>query len=258
MDRTACDTQLVAVGNWRVIGQQTARLLAREGAELVHSAPSTGVRDWSDLRIAVSAGIWLGAARPGDMMDIVSDDQAFDAVGDVAATLGVQFRRIPARDRATSRRGTDHARPRSRAPADQARQTPEEVRQAREEVRQASEEEILAFVKRLTAKAPSAEGATLDALSNALKDAGYGRPRGSLRLITRLRRIKDLQVGPEGLIRLASAADPEPAASGRAETDAADAPPRRQRRGRRGGRRRGGRRRKAATDTDTPAVAEQP
>ena len=37
----------------------------QRGAHLVHSAPSTGVRDWSDLRIAVAAGIWLAAARPG-------------------------------------------------------------------------------------------------------------------------------------------------------------------------------------------------
>ena len=49
----------------------------------MHSAPSTGVRDWSDLRIAVAAGIWLAAARPGDVIEIVSDDRAFDAVGDV-------------------------------------------------------------------------------------------------------------------------------------------------------------------------------
>ena len=82
-----------AVGNWRVIGHDTARLLAQHGAALVHSAPSVGVRDWSDLRIAVSAGVWLAGARPGDVIEIVSDDQAFDAVGDVAASLGVTFRR---------------------------------------------------------------------------------------------------------------------------------------------------------------------
>ena len=83
----------MAVGNWRVIGHDTARLLAHHGAALVHSAPSVGVRDWSDLRIAVSAGVWLAGARPGDVIEIVSDDQAFDAVGDVAASLGVTFRR---------------------------------------------------------------------------------------------------------------------------------------------------------------------
>src|SRR5439155_4485288 len=87
-------TESFAVGNWRVIGHATARLLARQGAALVHSAPSVGVRDWSDLRIAVASGVWLAGARPGDVIEIVSDDRAFDAVGDVAASLGVMFRRL--------------------------------------------------------------------------------------------------------------------------------------------------------------------
>src|SRR6266849_4552163 len=94
VDRRGLRTDFVAVGNWRVIGHDTARLLARHGAHLVHSAPSVGVRDWSDLRIAVGAGVWLGSARPGDVMEIVSDDRAFDAVGDVAASLGIAFRRL--------------------------------------------------------------------------------------------------------------------------------------------------------------------
>src|SRR2546427_8809983 len=60
-------TRLMAVGNWGVIGYETARLLARHGAELVHTAPAFGVKDWSDLRIAVTAGILLagGPARGG-------------------------------------------------------------------------------------------------------------------------------------------------------------------------------------------------
>ncbi|MGH7399926.1 MAG: hypothetical protein ACRELW_20600, partial [Candidatus Rokuibacteriota bacterium] len=94
IDRTDRRVDLIAVGNWRVIGADSARLLARRGAQLVHSAPSTGVRDWSDLRIAVSAGVWLGSARPGDVIEIISDDRAFDAVGDVAAVLGVEYRRL--------------------------------------------------------------------------------------------------------------------------------------------------------------------
>src|SRR5216683_4874791 len=94
VDRRGLRTDFVAVGNWRVIGHDTARLLARHGAHLVHSAPSVGVRDWSDLRIAVSAGVWLASARPGDVIEIVSDDRAFDAVGDVAAALGIAFRRL--------------------------------------------------------------------------------------------------------------------------------------------------------------------
>src|SRR5215470_11716511 len=97
IDHLGRSTEFYAVGNWRVIGHETARLLARHGAQLVHSAPSTGVRDWSDLRIAVSAGVWLAAARPGDMLEIVSDDRAFDAVGDVAAALGITFHRLTSR-----------------------------------------------------------------------------------------------------------------------------------------------------------------
>lgn len=84
LDWIGTATELVAVGNWRVVGHETARILAQTGAHLVHSAPATGVRDWSDLRIAVAAGVWLAGARPGDVIEIITDDQAFDAVGDVA------------------------------------------------------------------------------------------------------------------------------------------------------------------------------
>lgn len=91
---TALAVRFVALGNWRVVGQNSAHLLARHGAELIHTAPAPGVPDWSDLRIAVEAGVWLGDARPGDAIDIVSDDRAFDAIGDVAAGLGVTYRRV--------------------------------------------------------------------------------------------------------------------------------------------------------------------
>src|SRR4029450_8371247 len=97
IDHLGQSTEFYAIGNWRVIGHETARLLARHGAQLVHSAPSTGVRDWSDLRIAVSAGVWLAGAHPGDVIEIVSDDRAFDAVGDVAAALGITFHRLTTR-----------------------------------------------------------------------------------------------------------------------------------------------------------------
>lgn len=98
IDHSDAFTDLVASGNWRVIGNETARILARKGAQLIHSAPATGVRDWSDLRIAVAAGVWLASARPGDTLQIISDDRAFDAVGDVAATLGVEFTRLSYRN----------------------------------------------------------------------------------------------------------------------------------------------------------------
>lgn len=91
------DTVLWAIGNWRVVSYEAARLLSDAGATLVHSAPAFGVKDWSDLRIAVAAGLWLGSARPGDRMDVVSDDRAFDAIGDLAVRHGVAFRRLSAR-----------------------------------------------------------------------------------------------------------------------------------------------------------------
>lgn len=93
----AATTRVSAIGNWRVVSVETAHLLSRAGAELIHSAPAIGVKDWSDLRIAVDAGRCLGQSRAGDILEIVSDDQAFDAVGDLAASLGVIFRRLSLR-----------------------------------------------------------------------------------------------------------------------------------------------------------------
>lgn len=90
-------TELRAIGNWRSVGQRLGYRLASMGAQLVHSAPVSGVKDWSDLWIAVAAGCWLARAAPGDTLDIVSDDRAFDAVGDAAASLGVTFRRVSCR-----------------------------------------------------------------------------------------------------------------------------------------------------------------
>src|SRR5262249_50437628 len=87
-------TRLLAIGNWAVVGQETARLLAGSGAELIHSAPAFGVKDWTDLRIAVAAGMWIGDARPGDVLEIITDDQAFDAVGAVPVGLRVTFHRL--------------------------------------------------------------------------------------------------------------------------------------------------------------------
>jgi hypothetical protein len=214
LDWEGWSTEFTAVGNWRVIGHDTARLLAHHGAALVHSAPSVGVRDWSDLRIAVSAGVWLAGARPGDVIEIVSDDQAFDAVGDVAASLGVTFRRTsyralaggrsvsqepavsaprPHRSRRGGRRGYGERRP------------PEPVRMAAppvasQEPHTAPHDEIVGLVRELLASAPG--GVSLDALANALRERGFSRPPGSPRLITRLRRIKELDVSRSGTIRL--------------------------------------------------------
>ena len=249
-------TELVAVANWRVVGHEAARLLAQRGAHLVHSAPSTGVRDWSDLRIAVAAGIWLASARPGDLIEIVSDDRAFDAVGDVAASLGIAFQRLsyrrlvkeeaaeapvvaeraPAADPSSSRRrrrrrgrgpstphaaqgahaprhaaprdvsrhpaatGTPAGRPgggRGRGPAPHAPRTP-----SQDTPHTAPHDELVSVVRGLVEASPR-RTVIIDAVANALKERGFQRPPGSPRLVTRLRRIREIVVSPSGVITLA-------------------------------------------------------
>jgi hypothetical protein len=282
-----------------VIGHETARLLAENGAHLVHSAPSTGVRDWSDLRIAVAAGVWLASTRPGDMIDVVSDDQAFDAVGDVASSLGVMYRRLSYRslrgliadevrqsaesDHEPRRRGRGgrgrrggtarrHADtgPRHHTPAPHREPPPRPQPAIVAEdanAHTAPHDELIDVVRDLVQVAPG--GVTLDQLANALRERGFRRTPGSPRLITRLKRIKELDVNRTGLIQLVddqpvahhgTAApaqhahvdeplDIEPADDGEVAAESEAAPsegtpeggPRRRRR-RRGGRRRRGRR----------------
>ena len=244
IDRADRRVDLIAVGNWRVIGADSARLLARRGAQLVHSAPATGVRDWSDLRIAVSAGVWLGSGRPGDLIEIISDDRAFDAVGDVASVLGVEYRRLsyrnlsglapaaeeapapeaqtPAGGRGGRRGGRGRRRsrggrsrfdqggrgpmpPRSAAPSPPPARAAEPARvQSDADAHTAPHDELVEVVRELADHAPS--GAVLiDTLARALKERGFSRPPGSPRLITRLRRIRQLVVSQTGRITLADA-----------------------------------------------------
>ena len=255
-------TELVAVANWRVVGHEAARLLAARGAHLVHSAPSTGVRDWSDLRIAVAAGIWLAAARPGDVIEIVSDDRAFDAVGDVSAGLGIEFRRLsyrrlkeespdtgvveeiesrpaavgasssrrrrrrrgrgpggpppPSADRrpVDSRDGPRHApsagprggrtggmrsRPAPSHPAPRPQQEPPQTT--------APHDELVSVVRGLVEASPK-RAVSIDSVANALKSRGFQRSPGSPRLVTRLRRIREILVSQSGMITLAEDAGP--------------------------------------------------
>jgi len=256
IDRADRRVDLIAVGNWRVIGADSARLLARRGAQLVHSAPSTGVRDWSDLRIAVSAGVWLGSGRPGDLIEIISDDRAFDAVGDVAAVLGVEYRRLsyrgltglaaaseepPATEAQAPREGRGRrggrgrrrsgrggrsrfdqgARgstpPRGGSPSQPSpARAPEPARvQPDADAHTAPHDELVEVVRELADHAPN--GAVLiDTLARALKERGFSRPPGSPRLITRLRRIRQLVVSQTGRITLAdgSGSSPAPADAG--------------------------------------------
>ncbi len=228
-----------------MIGQHVARMLAQRGARLLHTAPATGVKDWSDLSIAVAAGIWLGRAQPGDQIEIVSADRAFDAVADAAVNLGVKFRRLtygplsglaeaiaPAESAEPtarrSRRGgsatpsqshrrlpswsgerrwwrpSAHAGQTDRAPmAPTAPGVVESSNGVATDIQGATPEQIIATIARLTSRAPE-RGVNLDLLINALKAEGFGRPLGSPRLVTRLRKMKDVEVSPTGMVRLVS------------------------------------------------------
>jgi hypothetical protein len=102
----------------------------------------------------------------------------------------------------------------------------------------------------------SSNGAVLiDNVARTLKARGFSRPPGSPRLVTRLRRIKELSVSPTGMISLVPGAvsrveprleapPPEPVIEEVEEVVAAEevapaaAPKRARRRSRRGGRRR--------------------
>ncbi|MGH7308581.1 MAG: hypothetical protein ACREK6_07795 [Candidatus Rokuibacteriota bacterium] len=264
IDRAGWRTEFMAVGNWRVIGPDTARLLAHHGAQLVHSAPSAGVRDWSDLRIAVSAGVWLAGARAGDVLEIVSDDRAFDAVGDVAVSLGITFRRVsyravagtpavadaasPPLDR--SRPGGRHGRNRGRreSPAHPQPTPPrhEPAAEGATAAHTAPHDEVVDLVRELVSQAPGGS-VLIDTVANALKTRGFSRPPGSPRLITRLRRMREVSVSPTGMIRLVGEvtsdndrgpADVPVEAAVAADLGAPVTPGRRRRRSRRGGRRR--------------------
>ena len=287
IDLTSGNTEVTAIGNWRVVGQQLGRSLAQRGAHLVHSAPATRVPDWSDLWIAVHAGMWLGRSRPGDRIEIVSHDRAFDAVGDAAARLGVAFTRITyrsagagavAHDKAAEPTGERRRRRRRRGgsgrahaaagPDTTAAHAPAHRHAAAAEPHAAPHDQLQQVIARLAAADP-ARTVTLDALTVALKAAGFQRPPGSPRLVTRLRRMKDIEVLPNGRVRLvgevempsaAAAIEPlvEPAATAEAMTaegagengSATGTTARRSRR--RGGRRRGGRGRKSGAPATAP------
>jgi hypothetical protein len=245
IDRLAQPTELVAVGNWRSIGAKIARLLGHAGARMVHSAPAVGVRDWSDLWIAVAAGQWLGRAQAADVLEIVSDDRAFDAVADAAAALGVTFKRIsyrtltgaaerverPAatpglsrgqRRRAARRRAAARTPQAVAAESPPAPRPPREVPSPEDAAHAASQEQIRATLARLSG-GDSSRWLTLDALANALRAEGFTRPPGSPRLVTRLRRTKDVEVSANGMVRLSN--QPPPSAEATPESDTATAAP---------------------------------
>lgn len=252
IDRHAQPVELTAVGNWRAVGPLVARKLGAMGAQLVHSAPARGVRDWSDLWIAVAAGCWLGQALPGDVLEIISNDRAFDAVGDTAAARGVGFRRIqhqrgergtaslanleegetdeakPKRPRRTRggrrrgrRRGPAATPTRTQSPAvPPAPARPSQTAPPIEEPHGASRDQIVAAIRGLT-KEEVGRWVNIDILEKSLKAQGFARPPGSARLVTRLRQLKDVEVDANGRVRIAlsasSSALPEGESSGAAQ-----------------------------------------
>ncbi len=235
IDRRAQHTDLIAVGNWKAVGARTGRLLARSGATLMHSAPATGVRDWSDLWIAVAAGRWIAQAEPGDRLDIVSDDHAFDAVADAAAGAGVEFHRVsyrtmgavheevPREVRPKRRRRGGRRRGGGRGVVDALEPSKDEslpeapvvqevaARIAAPDVVEtvngasagstASPEDIREAIRSLTGGHPE-RWVNLDLVGNALRAKGFTRPPGSPRLVTRARQVEDVEVSPTGMARI--------------------------------------------------------
>ena len=65
----------------------------------------------------------------------------------------------------------------------------------------APHDEIIAVVHELMQRSPG-RAVTIDTLANALKSRGFSRTPGSPRLITRLRRIREISVNRAGVITL--------------------------------------------------------
>jgi hypothetical protein len=64
---------------------------------------------------------------------------------------------------------------------------------------------VVSVVRGLVEASPR-RSVVIDAVANALKARGFQRPPGSPRLVTRLRRIREIVVSPSGVITLAEEA----------------------------------------------------
>lgn len=226
IDHQKQSVELSAVGNWRAVGQQVGRELAGLGAQLVHSAPTPGVRDWSDLWIAVAAGGWIARAQPGDILEIVSNDRAFDAVGDAAAAQGVIYERVPHRRSAAAAvvEKTDGATPAQRPRTGRRRRSRRTTKAAatttattattssKDDPHGASRDQMIELVSQLSG-GRSSPWVNLDVLEDALKRQGFARPANSPRLVTRLRRLKDFEVDAHGRVRIIPAGEEREIAS---------------------------------------------
>ena len=201
----------------------------------------------------MAAGCWLGQALPGDVLEIVSNDRAFDAVGDAAAARGIIYRRLlhkrgavePAHDpeakpaKRRSRGGRRRRRPHTDRPALAAaapaapRPAPQQAHLSSVEPHGATREQMISLIGRLTNN-DVGRWVNLDVLEKALKTEGFARPPGSPRLVTRLRTLKEVEVDSHGRVRVtpsmaAPPADLAEAPTENGESAAAAAPPKRRR-----------------------------
>ena len=88
----------------------------------------------------------------------------------------------------------------------------------------APRDELIALVHDLMQRSPG-RPLTLDTLANALKSRGFSRPPGSPRLITRLRRIKEIALSRTGVVTLVGsegAVSPEESGAVPPDVDARD------------------------------------
>ena len=81
----------------------------------------------------------------------------------------------------------------------------------------APHDELVSVVRGLVEASPK-RSVSIDALANALKSRGFQRPPGSPRLVTRLRRIREIVVSPSGTITLAEDDAAPPIKETRAES----------------------------------------
>jgi hypothetical protein len=89
---------------------------------------------------------------------------------------------------------------------------PQAARPGAEEPHSAPHDELLGVARDLIQRS-SGNAVTLDSLANALKARGFSRPPGSPRLITRLRRIRELEVSRSGQITLVDGRAAPPASA---------------------------------------------
>ena len=138
---------------------------------------------------APAAGVAAGAAGPVVRRRL--------RPGSVATSIRAAIRvRDPVKALRSRARRADRRRPKSAGQLPCPRPQPESSQTT------APHDELVSVVRGLVEAAPK-RSVSIDAVANALKSRGFQRSPGSPRLVTRLRRIKELLVSPSGTITLA-------------------------------------------------------